>query len=88
MIQFVKPKHDYDYFADAANFTGNCGLACVGGIAVTVVSDVALRSLGYHPMSNPLLLISTTAALLGGIGVVFGAGITGIIAYQVISQRR
>jgi len=84
-IQFRQQRGPYDIGATFINFVGNAAVVTVGGVCLTVISDCALKSLGFEGARKAAVAIPASIAEIGAGGVMLGLG--ALIAIGVSVSR-
>ncbi|MCE2982755.1 MAG: hypothetical protein LW832_04220 [Parachlamydia sp.] len=72
-FEFAKRSGDYDFISPIVNFTGNACVVAVGGISLGVISNLALKALGFSEITSTVATaIPVTLGAVGIIGAVVG----------------
>lgn len=66
-IEFYKPWGKGDFFANLINFTGNSAVVGFGGFSLAIISDLALKTLGFSRITKSNLTV--IPAVMSGIGI-------------------
>jgi hypothetical protein len=87
-IQFSKPSGAYDFMSGPINIAGNGAVVMIGSISVGLVTDVALKALGYHGIRSLATTVFITSAGVSGLVALGGLAFYGYILCSVASAFR
>lgn len=75
---------DYNFFSPIIIFTGNAAVLGFGGFSLTLITNLALRMLGFsETTAGTVTAIPATMSAISAAGAVFGSG---IIFYKLLVE--